>query len=79
MKHRHLLNEMLKIPEHTFSDLNPQVLIASQVCLEKLAFLPGGCVIFGIAIYDTMCTANMGLISHHRNCLLLIDEYFDEP
>lgn len=39
MKNRSLINEMLKIPEHTFSDLNPQVQIASQVLLIKLAFL----------------------------------------
>lgn len=37
MKNRHLINEMLKIPEHTFSDLNPQVLIATQVLLIELA------------------------------------------
>ncbi|XP_041009501.1 uncharacterized protein LOC121253568 [Juglans microcarpa x Juglans regia] len=36
MKNRHLINEMLKIPEHTFSDLNPQVLIAAQVAWEGL-------------------------------------------
>ncbi|KAF5459196.1 hypothetical protein F2P56_023173 [Juglans regia] len=36
MKNRHLINEMLKIPEHTFSDLNPQVLIATQVAWEGL-------------------------------------------
>lgn len=39
MKNRSLINEMLKIPEHTFSDLNPQVQIASQVLLIELAFL----------------------------------------
>ena len=30
---------MLKIPENTFSDLNPQVQIASQVFLIQLDFL----------------------------------------
>ncbi|KAK2992149.1 hypothetical protein RJ640_017071 [Escallonia rubra] len=34
MKNRHLVNEMLKIPEQTFSDVNPQVQIASQVAWE---------------------------------------------
>lgn len=38
-KNRSLINEMLKIPEYTFSDLNPQVQIASQVLLIELAFL----------------------------------------
>lgn len=31
MKKRHLVNEMLKIPELTFSDHDPQVQISSQV------------------------------------------------
>lgn len=31
MKNRSLVNNMLKIPERTFSDHNPQVQIASQV------------------------------------------------
>lgn len=35
MKNRHLINDMLKIPEQTFSDLDPQVQIASQVFLCK--------------------------------------------
>ena len=39
MKNRQLTNEMLKIPENTFSDLNPQVQIASQVFLIQLDFL----------------------------------------
>lgn len=30
-KNRHLVNEMLKIPEQTFSDPDPQVQIASVV------------------------------------------------
>ncbi|XP_034699080.1 uncharacterized protein LOC117924545 isoform X2 [Vitis riparia] len=36
MKKRHLVNEMLKIPELTFSDHDPQVQIASQVAWEGL-------------------------------------------
>ncbi|KAK1403513.1 Telomere-associated protein Rif [Heracleum sosnowskyi] len=36
MKNRHLINDMLKIPEQTFSDLDPQVQIASQVAWEGL-------------------------------------------
>ncbi|KAK9998331.1 hypothetical protein SO802_017934 [Lithocarpus litseifolius] len=36
MKNRQLTNEMLKIPENTFSDLNPQVQIASQFAWEGL-------------------------------------------
>uniref|UniRef100_A0A2N9FV13 Telomere-associated protein Rif1 N-terminal domain-containing protein n=1 Tax=Fagus sylvatica TaxID=28930 RepID=A0A2N9FV13_FAGSY len=36
LKNRQLTNEMLKIPENTFSDLNPQVQIASQVAWEGL-------------------------------------------
>ncbi|GAV88198.1 Rif1_N domain-containing protein [Cephalotus follicularis] len=36
MKNRHLINDMLKIPEQTFSDINPQVQIASQVAWERL-------------------------------------------
>ena len=39
MKNRQLTNEMLNIPENTFSDLNPQVQIASQVFLIQLVFL----------------------------------------
>uniref|UniRef100_A0A7N2MM72 Uncharacterized protein n=1 Tax=Quercus lobata TaxID=97700 RepID=A0A7N2MM72_QUELO len=35
MKNRKLTNEMLKIPENTFSDLNPQVQIASQTNASK--------------------------------------------
>lgn len=31
MRNRNLVNNMLKIPERTFSDHNPQVQIASQV------------------------------------------------
>lgn len=33
LKNRHLINEMLKIPQHTFSDHDSQVQIASQVLL----------------------------------------------
>ncbi|KAL5547772.1 hypothetical protein UlMin_003003 [Ulmus minor] len=36
LKNRHLVNEMLKIPEHTFSDHDPQVQIATQVAWEGL-------------------------------------------
>ncbi|XP_063947095.1 uncharacterized protein LOC108216890 isoform X2 [Daucus carota subsp. sativus] len=36
VKNRHLINEMLKIPEQTFSDLDPQIQIASQVAWECL-------------------------------------------
>ncbi|KAJ8753197.1 hypothetical protein K2173_017786 [Erythroxylum novogranatense] len=36
VKIRHLVNHMLKIPEKTFSDYNPQVQIASQVAWEGL-------------------------------------------
>lgn len=35
IKNRHLINEMLKIPEQTFSDVDPQIQIASQVFLCK--------------------------------------------
>lgn len=38
LKNRHLVNDMLKIPEHTFSDHDPQVQIASQVLLNNYAF-----------------------------------------
>lgn len=38
MKNRYLINEMLKIPEQTFSDLDPQVQIASQVAWEGLIY-----------------------------------------
>lgn len=31
IKNRHLINQLLKIPEQTFSDSDPQVKIASQV------------------------------------------------
>ena len=31
LKNRHLVNDMLKIPERTFTDLDPQVQIATQV------------------------------------------------
>ena len=34
VKNRHLVNEMLKIPEQTFSDADPQVQIASLVFLQ---------------------------------------------
>lgn len=34
IKSRHLVNEMLKIPEQTFSDLDSQVQIATQVTLS---------------------------------------------
>ena len=34
IKNRHLVNEMLKIPEQTFSDLDSQVQIATQVTLS---------------------------------------------
>ncbi|KAL8136082.1 uncharacterized protein LOC141713639 [Apium graveolens] len=36
IKNGHLINDMLKIPEQTFSDLDPQVQIASQVAWEGL-------------------------------------------
>ncbi|KAL5697888.1 hypothetical protein ACHQM5_028992 [Ranunculus cassubicifolius] len=36
LKNRQLVNEMLKIPEQTFSDSDPQVQIASQVAWEGL-------------------------------------------
>ncbi|VVA10801.1 PREDICTED: telomere-associated RIF1 [Prunus dulcis] len=36
LKNRHLINEMLKIPQHTFSDHDAQVQIASQVAWEGL-------------------------------------------
>eukprot|EP01018_Ginkgo_biloba_P014574 Gb_29910 [translate_table: standard] len=36
MKSRALVNQMLKIPEHTFADPDPQVVIASQVAWEAL-------------------------------------------
>ncbi|XP_059635152.1 uncharacterized protein LOC132277329 [Cornus florida] len=36
VKNRHLVNEILKIPEHTFSDIDPQVQIASLVAWEGL-------------------------------------------
>ncbi|RVW74107.1 hypothetical protein CK203_052198 [Vitis vinifera] len=39
MKKRHLVNEMLKIPELTFSDHDPQVQIASQVGSEHQRFM----------------------------------------
>ncbi|RVW27514.1 hypothetical protein CK203_092002 [Vitis vinifera] len=40
MKKRHLVNEMLKIPELTFSDHDPQVQISSQVGSEHQRFMP---------------------------------------
>lgn len=40
LKNRHLVNDMLKIPEQTFSDHSPQVQIASQVMpIELIHFL----------------------------------------
>ncbi|XWS17107.1 hypothetical protein CRYUN_Cryun33cG0039400 [Craigia yunnanensis] len=36
LKNRHLVNNMLKVPEQTFSDHNPQVQIASLVAWEGL-------------------------------------------
>ncbi|XP_038699740.1 uncharacterized protein LOC119997040 [Tripterygium wilfordii] len=36
LKNRHLINDMLKIPEQTFLDKNPQVQVASQVACEGL-------------------------------------------
>ncbi|XVE63683.1 hypothetical protein DITRI_Ditri07aG0039100 [Diplodiscus trichospermus] len=36
LKNRHLVNDMLKVPEQTFSDHNPQVQIASLVAWEGL-------------------------------------------
>ncbi|KAK4573584.1 hypothetical protein RGQ29_031509 [Quercus rubra] len=44
MKNRQLTNEMLKIPENTFSDLNPQVQIASQLnhCLVTCSIISYG-------------------------------------
>lgn len=53
MKNRHLINEMLKIPEQTFSDLDPQIQIASQVFLSKYINL------LMPSLYQSM------VISHH--------------
>jgi hypothetical protein len=39
MKYRHLTNDMLKVPEKTFSDHNPQVQIASLVFYVELLVL----------------------------------------
>lgn len=39
MKHKHLLNEMLKFTELTFSDFDPQVQIAALVLISWF-FLP---------------------------------------
>lgn len=36
LKSRHLVNELLKIPEQTFSDLDPQVQIATQVLFSTM-------------------------------------------
>ncbi|XP_047309165.1 telomere-associated protein RIF1-like [Impatiens glandulifera] len=36
VKNRHLVNEMLKVPEKTFSDVDPRVQIASMVAWEGL-------------------------------------------
>ncbi|KAI4344179.1 hypothetical protein L6164_011435 [Bauhinia variegata] len=36
LKNRHLVNDMLKIPERTLTDLDPQVQIATQVAWEGL-------------------------------------------
>ncbi|KAL4589819.1 hypothetical protein LXL04_002729 [Taraxacum kok-saghyz] len=36
IKNRHLINQLLKIPEQTFSDSDPQVKIASQIAWEAL-------------------------------------------
>ncbi|KAI3714852.1 hypothetical protein L6452_21812 [Arctium lappa] len=36
MKNRHLINQLLKIPEQTFLDSDPQVKIASQIAWEAL-------------------------------------------
>ena len=38
-RNRHLVNDMLKIPERTFTDLDPQVQIATQVPYESLFHL----------------------------------------
>ncbi|KAG4930128.1 Telomere-associated protein RIF1 [Glycine soja] len=35
-RNRHLVNDMLKIPERTFTDLDPQIQIATQVAWEGL-------------------------------------------
>ena len=35
LKNRSLVNEMLKIPQQTFSDIDPQVQIATQVFLSN--------------------------------------------
>lgn len=44
VKNRQLLNDMLKIPEQTFSDHNPQVQITSQVLyVELMHFRKTGC------------------------------------
>lgn len=32
MKYKHLVNKLLKIPEQTFTDLDPQIQSASLVC-----------------------------------------------
>lgn len=42
MKYRHLTNDMLKVPEKTFSDHNPQVQIASLVFHVELLVLELG-------------------------------------
>lgn len=39
MKNRNLVNKMLKIPERTFSDNDPQVQIASQVLCTVALFM----------------------------------------
>lgn len=38
LKNRHLVNDMLKIPERTFTDLDPQVQIATQVLYMSYRF-----------------------------------------
>ncbi|RDX89609.1 Telomere-associated protein RIF1, partial [Mucuna pruriens] len=46
LKNRHLVNDMLKIPERTFTDLVPQVQIATQVAWEGLIDALVHCPIF---------------------------------
>ncbi|CAK9141237.1 unnamed protein product [Ilex paraguariensis] len=48
MKYKHLINEMLKIPEQTFSDFDPQVQIASQ------AEYRGGFLVAWEGLIDTL-------------------------
>lgn len=38
MKNKHLVNKLLKIPEQTFTDLDPQIQNASLVCYSSSKF-----------------------------------------